>query len=135
MSRESTSLMGYGVYFIDVLACLLFCLVLALVGARFGHEQTVDLDLPRMASSEQAGADLDGPTLVVRSEAGGVQVLLDGVSLSVKQLEEHLRVATPSSLVLRMERSPLSDVVAAAHAAGVHEIRLAYDAGPKEETP
>jgi biopolymer transport protein ExbD len=127
--------MGYGVYFIDVLACLLFCLVLALVGARFGREQTVDLDLPRMASSERAGADLDGPTLVVRGESGRVQILLDGVSLSVKQLEERLRAAPPPSLVLRMQRSPLSDVVAAAHAAGVHEIRLAYDAGPKEETP
>jgi biopolymer transport protein ExbD len=127
--------MGYGVYFIDVLACLLFCLVLALVGARFGREQTVDLDLPRMASSERAGADLDGPTLTVRSRAGGLQILLDGVALSLKQLEERLRASPPPSLLLRMERSALSDVVAAAHAAGVHEIRLAYDAGPGEEAP
>lgn len=135
MSRESTSLMGYGVYFIDVLACLLFCLVLALVGARFGREQTVDLDLPRMASSERAGADLDGPTLTVRGEAGSLQVLLDGQALSLVELDARLREAPPPSVVLRMERSPLSEVVAVAHAAGVHEIRLAYDAAPQEVTP
>ena len=53
---------------------------------------------------------------------------LDGEPVSVVELEARLRAAAPPSVVLRMERSPLSDVAAAAHAAGVHEIRLAYDA-------
>ena len=36
--------LGAGLYFIDVLACLLFCLVLVLVGARFGREQSVEIE-------------------------------------------------------------------------------------------
>ncbi len=128
MKGGSTSLLGYGVYFIDVLACTLFCLALALVGARFGREQTVDVDLPQMAESRRAGADLAGRTISVRQAGGRLQVFLDGEPVSVVELEARLRASAPPSVVLRMERSPLSDVAAAAHAAGVHEIRLAYDA-------
>lgn len=128
MKGGSTSLLGYGVYFIDVLACTLFCLALALVGARFGREQTVDVDLPEMAESRRAGADLSGRTISVRESRGRLEVFLDGEPVSVVELEARLRAAAPPSVVLRMERSPLSDVAAAAHAAGVHEIRLAYDA-------
>ena len=55
MSAQSTSLLGYGLYFIDVLACLLFCITLALVGARFGREQSVELELPRIEQSAVEG--------------------------------------------------------------------------------
>ena len=135
MKRGSTSLMGYGVYFIDVLACLLFCLVLALVGARFGSEQTVDVDLPELAESEAAGTDLSGRTIAVRGEGDALAIFLDGEPLELAELEARLRAAPPASVVLRMERSPLSAVVGVAHAAGVHEIRLAYEAGAGKETP
>ncbi len=53
MSARPTSLLGYGLYFIDVLACLLFAITLTLAGARFGHERTVavlSLALQQLAS-------------------------------------------------------------------------------------
>ena len=121
-------MIGYAVYFIDVLACMLFCLVLALVGARFGREQTVELDLPQMERSAAAGSDLVGREVALLGEGARLRVLLDGEPLGVRELESRLREARPPSIVLRMERSALSDVVAAVHAAGVAEIRLAYEA-------
>ena len=42
MSAPSSPL-GLGLYFIDVLACLLFCLTLALVGARFARAPGVNM--------------------------------------------------------------------------------------------
>ena len=70
MSAQSTSLLGYGLYFIDVLACLLFCITLALIGARFGQERTVAVDLPEMKPADASGTALAAPSITVRSLAG-----------------------------------------------------------------
>ena len=43
--KTRRSPLGSGLYFIDVLACLLFCLALALVGARFGNEHSVEIEV------------------------------------------------------------------------------------------
>jgi len=120
-------MLGSGIYFIDVLACLLFCVVLALVGARFGSEQSVTIDLPALESSRQSGADLAGPSLQVRTRDGRTEILLDEESLGLDELGERLRAAPPPALVVRAEDSDLARVIAIAHAAGVHDIELAYE--------
>ena len=129
MSAQSTSLLGYGLYFIDVLACLLFCLTLALVGARFSREVTVPVELPTLPddASEAAGVDLSGSTIVLRRSGGDVEVLYEGEVLSFEELSARLANAPPPSVVVRSETSPLARVIGAAHAAGVHDIRLAYE--------
>ena len=127
MSAQTTSLLGYGMYFIDVLACLLFCITLALVGARFGREHTVAVDLPEIAKSDGRGGDVTGPSIVVRSTPDGAEILLDGVRVTLAALAAQLEGAPPSSVVVRSEESTLSQVIAVAHGAGVHDIRLAYE--------
>ena len=128
MSAGTSSLLGYGLYFIDVLACLLFAITLALVGARFGHEQTVAVDLPEMERAPGRGTDLSGPSIVVRSDGDRIRILLEGEPLTLPELAARLRRAPPPSVVVRSEESTLSNVIAVAHAAGVHDIRLAYEA-------
>ncbi len=125
----SGSPLSFGLYFIDVLACLLFCIPLALVGARFGRERIVELELPELPRDAHAGSDLSGPTISVRNVGDRVEVYLDGEAVTLDVLEVRLRAAPPSSVVLRSEASPLSGVIAIAHAAGVRDIRLAYEAG------
>ena len=127
MSAQTTSLLGYGMYFIDVLACLLFCITLALVGARFGREHTVAVDLPEIAKSDGRGGDVTGPSIVVRSTPDGVEILLDGVPVTLAALAAQLEGTPPPSIVVRSEESTLSQVIAVAHGAGVHDIRLAYE--------
>ncbi len=127
MSAQTSSLLGYGLYFIDVLACLLFCITLALVGARFGREHTVAVDLPEIAKSDGRGGDVTGPSIVVRSTPDAVEILLDGVPVTLDALAAHLESAPPPSVVVRSEESTLSQVIAVAHGAGVHDIRLAYE--------
>ena len=120
-------MLGSGIYFIDVLACLLFCVVLALVGARFGSEQSVTIDLPGLEPSRESGADLAGPSLQLRTRDGRTEILLDEEALGLDELGERLRVAPPPALVVRAEDSDLARVIAIAHAAGVHDIELAYE--------
>jgi biopolymer transport protein ExbD len=107
---SAPSPLGLGLYFIDVLACLLFCLTLALVGARFGREVSVPLDLPRSAA---AGSDISGASIVVRSADGGLELFYEDERLSFQELEAR--------------------VIGAAHAAGVRDIRLAYEVARGEE--
>ena len=107
MSAQTTSLLGYGMYFIDVLACLLFCITLALVGARFGREHTVAVDLPEIAKSDGRGGDVTGPSIVVRSIPDGVEILLDGVPVTLAALAAQLEGAPPPSVVVRSEESTL----------------------------
>lgn len=116
-----------GLYFIDVLACLLFCLVLALVGARFGREHSVELDLPELAGAPEAGASLTGREIALRERDGRVEIWLDGEATSLEELSSRLREQTPPSVVVRSETSLLSRVVGIAHDAGVREIELAYE--------
>ncbi len=120
-------MLGSGIYFIDVLACLLFCLVLALVGARFGREQSVTIDLPGLEPHRESGADLNGPSLQVRTRDGRTEILLEDEALGLDELGERLRAAPPPALVVRAEDSDLARVIAIAHAAGVHDIELAYE--------
>ena len=120
--------MGLGLYFIDVLACLLFCLTLALVDARFGREVTVPVDLPQLENSAAAGADLSGIEIVVRESPEGVEVFYEGEPVSVDALSARLAAAPPPAIVLRSEASLVTRVIGAAHAAGVHDIQLAYEA-------
>ncbi len=127
MSAQSTSLLGYGLYFIDVLACLLFCITLALTTARFGREQTVDVELPRMQQSAAAGSDLTGSTISLREEGDLTQIYLDEEALTLEELRTRLAAAPPASLVVRSEESQLARVIAIAHTAGVLDIQLAYD--------
>ncbi len=126
--------MGVGLYFIDVFACTLFCLTLALVGARFGHEVTVPLDLPRTDATAASGSDLSGPSIAVRLREGEIELFFEDEPISFEELEQRLRAAPPPSVVVRSEESALARVIGVAHAAGVHDIRLAYETarGAKE---
>lgn len=133
----SASPLGRGLYFIDVLACLLFCLTLALVSARFGREVTVPVELPTLPETESpaAGADLSGATIVLRSSPSGGEVFYDGEPVSFEELATRLAEAPPPSVVVRSEASPLARVIGSAHAAGVHDIRLAYEEAESAEVP
>jgi len=123
---STPSPVGFGLYFIDVLACLLFCLTMALVGARFGREQTVAVDLPRIEGSDRSGADLVSRTISLRSEGEQLEVFLGEARVSLEELEARLRSEPPPSVVVRAEESSLARVIAIAHGAGVHDIQLAY---------
>jgi hypothetical protein len=131
--------LGVGFYFIDVLGCLLFCLVLALVGARFGREHSVALDLPELASTAVGGASLTAWEISLRERAGAVELWLDGEPVSLEDLALRLREEKPPAVVVRSETSLLSRVVGIAHSAGVRQIELAYQAtaptAPAAEAP
>lgn len=123
---NGASPMALGLYFIDVLACLLFCLTLALVGANFRRETTVDLELPRMPEGAAAGPELSGVAIALRDGDVGPELFWDGEPVTVAQLGERLASEPPASVVLRAETSLLTEVIGLAHAAGVHDIQLAY---------
>lgn len=129
----SSSPMGLALYFIDVLACLLFCLALALVGARFGREVTVPVDLPRLEGSDALGSDLAGTVIHVRSGSAAPEFYLEEDPVSFESLKRRLAAAPPLSVVVRAEDSAVARVIGAAHAAGIHDIQLAYDVGKGEE--
>ena len=119
-----------GLYFIDVLACSLFCLTLALVGARFQRDHAVEIELPEFAAvpaHEATGASLDAETITIRSTAAGPEFFLGDEAVSLGQLESRLRDAPPLAVLIRAESSALSEVISAAHGAGVHDIQLAYE--------
>ena len=133
MSARSTSLLGYGLYFIDVLACLLFAVSLALVGARFGHEQTVPIELPRAERSDAVGSDVPQVSIAIRSSQDGPEIFLGEERLALDALEARLREAPPPAVVVRSEASTLSRVIAIAHGAGIRDIQLAYEVEREEE--
>ncbi|MBW2270549.1 MAG: hypothetical protein JRH16_18440 [Deltaproteobacteria bacterium] len=125
---SSASPMALGLYFIDVLACLLFCLTLALVNARFGREVTVPVELPRLVSDAATGMDLASVEVVLRASPGGVEAFYDSEPIALDALAARLAAEPPAALVVRSEQTPLTRVIGAAHEAGVHDIQLAYDA-------
>ena len=98
MSAQSSSLLGYGLYFIDVLACLLFCVTLALVGARFGQEHTVELALPELERSAGTGSDLSGTTIALRTVDDEFELTLDGEVVSWEELALRLEAAPVPSV-------------------------------------
>ena len=130
---SAPSPLGLGLYFIDVLACLLFCLTLALVGARFGREVSVPLDLPRLPPSASAGSDIAGAAIVVRPAEGGLELFYEDERVSFQELEARLTAAPPPSVIVRSEESAVARVIGAAHAAGVSDIRLAYEVTSRGE--
>ena len=117
--------LGSGLYFIDILACLLFCLTLVLVDARFGMERSVEVDLPALGS--EGNGSLTGRTITLRGSDAEAELYLDGEPVSLETLEARLRAAPPPSVVVHSEESRRSRVVAIAHDAGVHDIELAYE--------
>jgi len=124
---------GFGLYFIDILACMLFCLTLALVGARFGTETTVPIDLPELATA-QGGApgDLIAAQLAVREEDTGAALYFDDERVSSGELADRLAAASFERVVLRLEPSLLTEVIAAVREAGVAQIDLAYQVEAQE---
>lgn len=136
MSAQSSSLLGYGLYFIDVLACLLFCVTLALVGARFSRERTVELALPEIERTAGTGSDLTGTTIALRTDGDALELSIDGDVVGWEELEERLAAAPLPSVIVRSEASSLTRVIAIAHSAGVRDIRLTYatanTSGPSE---
>jgi biopolymer transport protein ExbD len=130
---STSSPLGSGLYFVDVLACLLFCLSLALVGARFGREVTVPVELPRIERAQARGSETTAVAIAVRNRNGQSELFLEGEPLSLEELEARLASAPPPRVVVRPEDSLLARVVGAAHAAGVRDIELAYEAGLRRE--
>ena len=125
MSAASSPL-GYGLYFLDVLACTLFCLAFTLVSARYSRETAIPVELPRDEGASAVGTALPAASLVVRGDAASPELLLDGEPVDLAGLEARLRSAPPAALRVRSEDSPLVRAIAIAHAAGVLEIELAY---------
>ncbi len=116
-----------GLYFIDVLACLLFCLTLALVGARFQRDHAVEIELPSAPTQDDTGAGLDAETITIRTAGAGPEFFLGDEALTLGELASRLQEAPPPAVLIRAESSALSDVISAAHGAGVHDIQLAYE--------
>lgn len=126
MSAPTTPL-GYGLYFIDVLACLLFCITLALAGARFGHEDSVAIELPELDRRGAPGAAVDAVSIAVRGQGDRLELFYRDEPIAIDALERLLRSDPPPAVVVRAEATGLSRVIALAHAAGVPDIRIAYE--------
>jgi len=124
---SARSPVGFGLYFIDVLASLLFAITLALSSARFSHETTVPVKLPELAG--QAGRDPAPETVsvTIRREHGRARYYLEDHALSFEALAARLRAAPPAALRIRAEETALGRVVGLAHESGIHDIELAYE--------
>ena len=136
MSRRGSPL-GTGLYFIDVLACLLFSLALVLTAARFGREHAVEVVLPESAGEADVGAELPALAITVRTEGDEAQVYLEDEPVALDVLAARLAESPPSAVVVRSEATPLARVIAAAHEAGIEEIGMAVSerTGAPEEVP
>jgi len=133
---RGASPVGYGLYFIDVLACLLFCLVLTLVGARFSHETTVPVTLPELASGGAGVGDATAVDVTLRAVGGRTRYWLEDEPLDLAELAARLRDRPPPVLRIRAEETALARVIGLAHASGVHDIELAYETRePPGDTP
>ncbi len=118
--------LGHALYFIDVLACLLFALALAVSVARFDSDFALDVSLPEAPSGDATGAGLTGLVVTVEGTGLDARIRVGEQPVALDTLEAHLRELAPPELVVRSEASALARVVGLAHAAGVGEIRLAY---------
>jgi len=123
---SARSPLGYGLYFLDVLACTLFCLAFTLVSAKVSGETATPVELPRSGEAGVRGSALPAASLVVRGDAESPELLLDGEPVDLAGLEARLRRAPPAALRVHGEDSPLLRAIAIAHAAGVFEIELAH---------
>jgi biopolymer transport protein ExbD len=127
--------LGFGLYFIDVLACMLFSITLALATARFDSEQHVAVQLPSIEDSEHssdAAPQLGAQWVTLREEASGMQLYLGEEPVTLAALSSRFRAAPPPALILRSEASVLAEVIGMAHAAGVADVQLAYEVSSQE---
>jgi biopolymer transport protein ExbD len=127
---QSGAHVGVGLYFIDVLACLLFSLALVLTAARFGRESSVEVLLPESNGGSAPGAELPALAITVRSEAGQSRVYLEDEAVEWETLVARLRALEPVAVVVRSEATPLARAIAAAHDAGITEIGMAVADSP-----
>ena len=128
--------LGFGLYFMDVLACMLFSIVLALTSASFDREALLPVVLPTLERSSDAplvAPELGAQWITLREEAGGVQLYLGDEAIELATLTERLEAAPPPSVILRTEESLLARLIALAHGAGVGDVQVAYE--PKEDEP
>lgn len=123
----NASPVGYALYFIDVLACLLFCIVLTLVGARFSSETMVPVDLPELARSAGIAGEDEALSVTLREEAGETRIYLGDHPVSFQALGDAFRRAPNPTVRIRAEETPLARVIGLAHESGVHDIELAYE--------
>ncbi len=124
---SGSSPVGYALYFIDVLACLLFCIVLTLVGARFSTETTVLVDLPDLAGSAGVAAEPDALSVTVLEADGTTRFYLEDEAVSFEELRERLRFAAPETVRIRSEETALARVIGLAHESGIGDVELAYE--------
>jgi biopolymer transport protein ExbD len=132
---ESKAPLGFGLYFIDVLACMLFSITLALAGARFDQVEHVSVQLPPMERSEaslDAAPELAAQSITLRQEEGNMQIYLGEDPVTLDTLTRRLESAPPPAVVLRSEQSLLAQVIAVAHSAGVHDVQVAYESVPAQ---
>jgi len=132
MSAHSPS--SYGIYFVDILACVLFTVTLSLVSAHFGRETQVPIALPELAQAGPAPAGVPPVPITVREEDGVTHLYWQGDAVSVEELRQRLAREHPPAVEVRMEASPLTRVLAAVHTAGVEDVRVAYRSSG-EQTP
>ena len=118
---------GFGLYFIDVLACLLFCITLTLVGARFSRETTVPVDLPELAGAAGLAGEPEAVSVTIRRESGATRYYLEDRRVSFDALGRALRDTPPAALRIRAEETALARVIGLAHESGIHDIELAYE--------
>jgi len=123
---SARSPVGFGLYFIDVLASLLFAITLALSSARFSHETTVPVNLPELAGEAGRGAAPETVSVTIRREDGRARYYLEDRALSFEALGARLRAAPPEALQIRAEETALGRVIGLAHESGIHDIELAY---------
>jgi len=124
---SARSPVGFGLYFIDVLASLLFAITLALASARFSHETTVPVNLPELAGEAGLEAAPESVSVTIRREDGRPRYYLDDRPLSFEALGERLRAASPAALRIRAQETALGRVIGLAHESGIHDIELAYE--------
>jgi len=129
---SARSPIGFGLYFIDVLACLLFAITLTLVGARFSHETTVPVNLPDLAGAAGLAGEPEAVLLTIRREGGRTHYYLEDRSISFEALGALLGSEPPEALRIRAEETALARVIGLAHASGVHDIELAYETRARE---
>ena len=128
--------LGFGLYFIDVLACMLFSITLALATARFDSVQNVAVQLPTIEDSEhvEGGApQLGAQWITLRREGEGVQLYLGEDPVTLAALSARLEAAPPPAVILRSETSLLAELIGVAHAAGVADVQVAYEVSSTEE--
>ncbi len=130
----SLNLPRSGLYFIDVIACLLFSLTLALVGARFSREHSIEIELPQApASDTEAGSALGAEVVTIGDGPSGLVLYLGEEALDFSALEARFRADPPVAVLIRAEPTALSRVITIAHAAGVPDIQLGYESSSEEE--